>query len=214
MDTYNVMRKSSSKVGGAMNVYQKSLQILTGGFGVAIENLPPVGSVLSAGTPIFCNEGDDSRMATVHYAFKVMNVADAVIQVEKGGEGTRVKAGMFLMEAPATYTDTGVSKTVLSVDTSNETYDEITLDAAITGLAMGDIAVEADAASDTASVKVIPNALSVGDVYVDPKGYDFSIGGAYLGTGVVYQRRIAPLADSIKMALKDNECYFRFSQSK
>ncbi len=213
METYNVMRKSSSKVGGAREVYQKSLQILTGGFSVAKENLPEVGNVLPAGTPILCDEGD-ARSVKVHYAFKVKTVTGSTIQVEKGGEGSRVKVGMFLMEAPATATTTGTAQTVSSVDTSNEDYDEIVLDTALSGLAIGDVLIEATADGAGTTIKVVPNALSVGDVYIDPNGYDFGISGAYFGTGVVYERRIAPIAPAIKTALLENGCFFRFSQSK
>jgi len=44
--------------------------------------------------------------------------------------------------------------------------------------------------------------------------FDFGISGAFMSHGEVYQRRISPIAPAIKTYLRENEVYFRFSNSK
>lgn len=214
MRTYNSNRSYNESIGGSMKVYTGEVYSLGGGFQVDAANLPPVGNVLPAGTPILCNEDSSSRKATVHYAFEVTNVDTVTIQVKKGGEGTRAKVGMFLMEAPATYGATGTAATVVSVDTSNETYDEIVLNAALVGLVAGETIVEANQDGAGASIKVLPNALSIADVYVDAYAFDFGISGTFMSPGMVLQRRIPPICPAVKTYLRENGVFLRFSNSK
>ena len=212
MQTFNSNRAYSASVGGSMKVYTREVYPLQG-TQVALADLPPVGNVLPAGTPILVDDSDN-KITTVHYAFVAMDVDTVTVQLKKGGEGTRVKEGMFLMEAPATYAGTGTADTVLAVDSSNEMYDEITLSAAITGLVNGETLVEANQTGAGAVIKVLPSALSVADVYVDAMAFDFGITGTFLSHGEVLQRRIPPIAPAVKTYLRENEVYLRFSNSK
>lgn len=214
MRTFNSNRSYSESIGGSMKVYTKEVYPLQGGFQVDVANLPPVGNVLPAGTPILCDD-TDNKTATVHYAFEVtdVNVDGVTIQVKKGGEGTRVKNGMFLMKAPATVATTGQGYTVSALDTSNDAYDQFVLSGDLS-LVVGDILVECVAEAADTTIKVLPNALSVADVYVDAYAFDFGISGTFFSPGEVLQRRIPPICPAIKTYLRENEVYFRFSNSK
>ncbi len=212
MNTANSLRKFSTSIGGARQVYTEALNILVGGFGIAAANLPASGNVLPAGTPILVYE--ITRLSTVHYAFEVVEDVDAThIKVKKGIEGVRAKVGMVLMKAPATVATTGQGYTITEIDSSNDSYDVLTMSGDLSE-AEGDILVEAIAEAEDTTVKVIPNALSVADIYIDPTAYDFSVAAGFGSKGMVYGRRISPICPAVKTALRDNECYFRFSTSK
>lgn len=212
MDTFNTLRRSANKIGGARQVFPEALNILVGGFQIAQENVPSVGNVLPAGTPIKVDE--ITRMATVHYAFEVTAVSGATVTVKKSLEGTRAKVGMHLMEMPSAIDGTGTAQTITAIDSSSETEDVLTFGTALTGIAVGDTLVEASAQGSSATIKVLPNALTVADMYVSADAYDFGCSAAFGSKGMVYARRIPPIATIIRKYMMENGCYFRFSNSK
>lgn len=212
MDTFNTLKRSANKIGGARQVFPEALNILVGGFQIAKENMPSMGNVLPAGTPIKVDEL--ARTATVHYAFEVTAVSGANITIKKSLEGTRAKVGMNIMEIPSAVGGTGTAQTITAIDSSSETEDILTVGTALSGLAVGDVLVEATAQGAGASIKVLPNALTVADIYVHPDAYDFGCSAAFGSKGMVYARRIPPIKDIIRKYMMENECYFRFSNSK
>ena len=173
--------------------------------------MPLAKNVLYAGTPI--KEDGFNRSAEIHYAFKAVDVSGTTIQVEKYGNSTVAKVGMFLMEAPATIAGTKTAVTISTIDTSNEMYDEIVLSGTIAGLTNGGTVVEANQNGAGAVVKVVPNSLQAADVYIDPDGYDFSYTAGYFSKGEVYERRIPPICDAVKDELRKTT-FFRYSQSR
>lgn len=209
--TNNVLTKYSNEVGGSKHIFTDAVETLIGGGQFERASLPMDKQVLHAGTPILVDE--ITRLATVHYAFEVMDVAGAVIKVKKNGGSTVAKVGMFVMEAPATVATTGTAATIDEIDSTNADYDTLTLSAAITGLATGEMIVEANQTGAGAVVKVIPNAIQVADLYMKEGSYDWSFAAGYHTKGIVYERRIAPIIPCIKDELR-KVCFFRFSQSK
>ncbi len=125
---YNKMREYSMTVGGLRNVYGGKAEVtLPTGYNMALEDMPPVGNVLPAGTPFGCD--DFAKTAQPHYAFAVNAVVETTatqVQVKKDFEGTRARVGMVLMHLPNDVTDldyTGTGVTVTAIDDSNADYD-------------------------------------------------------------------------------------------
>lgn len=204
----------SNKVGGAKVVFEGHNSLLIGGFTFTKADLPVSPNVLPAGTPILIDE--EARTIKIHYAFEVSEAVTSgkVVKVKKGIEGTRVKKGMFLMAAPTTYGGTGQGYEVASVVTTNTEFDTITLNAEPGALTVGAILVECTAKDATAKVKVVPNALTDRDKRVSSDAKSINGDGVWASDRPVLERRIPPIADCIKKALRDNECYFRFSKRK
>lgn len=73
---YNKMREYSMTVGGLRNVYGGKAEVtLPTGYNMALEDMPPVGNVLPAGTPFGCD--DFAKTAQPHYAFAVNATVEA-----------------------------------------------------------------------------------------------------------------------------------------
>jgi len=203
----------SDKIGGTRVVFEGHPSLLVGGFDFDIAELPAYPNVLPAGTPIKVDEA--ARTINIHYAFQV---AEAVsnktsVKIVKGIEGSRVKAGMFVMAAPDTATTTGTGIKINSVDTSAEGYDTITLASAAT-LAKDAILVEADKSGEGAVIKVVPNALTDRDKRLAPGALSMNGDGVWACDRPILERRIPAVAPAIKKALAENECYFRWSNRK
>lgn len=204
----------SEKIGGACQVFEGKVYPLVGGATFDLTMLPTYPNVLPAATPINLNE--ETRKISVHYAFEVVEETSTTsLKVKKGKEGTRVKVGMLLMAAPATATAKGQSYLVSAVDNTNAEYDLVTLGAAITA-AKGAILVEADgeAASAEASMKVVPNCLLDRDVIKDPKAISVNGTGVFKSDAPVLTRRVPPICDAVKAALRDAGCSFYWSVRK
>jgi hypothetical protein len=212
MSTNNTLTVYSDQVGGAKHIFTEAVETLIGGFQVALANLPAVGNALHAGTPVLCNEL--TRLATVHYAFQVtdVNVDTVTIQVKKNSGSTLVKNGMFFMVAPATVATTGQGYTVSALDSTNAAYDQFVL-AGDLSLTAGDTLVECVAEAADTTVKVVPNAIAAADIYIGADVYDASVAGGYHSKGIVYERRISPICEAVKVELR-KDTFFRYSQSK
>lgn len=202
----------SGKVGGAREVFEGHPWVLVGGCMFKLKQLPlyPNG-ILPAGTPIYVDE--QARTFDVHYAFSVYESASAAteIKIAKGLEGSRVQEDMFLMAAQTNIdTAAGAAPKVVAVDRTNEAYDIVTLDAALTVTA-GAVLWEAN---DQKKIKVKPNALTSRDKvrYADTYMVD---GDAIFGAdGAVLERRIPPISPAVKKYMRENECFFRWSNHK
>lgn len=199
-----------TEVGGSKPIYYYIGKELPGGFNPDLSSFPK-GSVVQTGTPILVDEA--TRTAQVHIAVKVYETAaiDATtVKVAKTKAGSVLSAGQFLMAAPASATATGTGLEITAVDTSNSAYDELTLSAALTAALSKDaILVEADKAGAGAKMKVVPNALTRFDIYVDPNSKQFTCGAVVEAT--IYERRIPPVAQAVKDLFQKE---ITFSQSK
>ena len=203
----------SDKIGGTRIVFEGHPLLLVGGFNFDLAELPAYPNVLPAGTPIFIDE--QARTIKIHYAFSVFEKVSnkTAVKVAKGVEGSRVKAGMFLMAAPDSVETAGTGYEVKSVDTSNEGYDIVTL-ASAASFEKEAILVEATAAGAEAKVKVVPNCLTDRDKRLDPNAKSINGDGVWGNDRPSLERRIPPVAPAIKKALAANECYFRWSNRK
>lgn len=204
----------SDKVGGARNVYEGHINLLIGGFMFDKSELPEYPYVLPAGTPILADE--QARTIKIHYAFAVSEAVSSgtKVKVAKGPEGSRVKTGMFLMKAPDTLDASGTGIKVNAVVTTNDGYDEITLASALGILAVGDILVEATASGDAAKIKCIPNSLTDRDKRLSPYAKSINGDAVWASDRPILERRIPPIVPVIKKALREADCFFRFSNRK
>jgi len=203
--------KFSKKWGGVRKCYEGKPEIATGGFKVDINTMPANPNVLPAGTPVYYDE--QARTIAIMYTFKVLEVdsANSKVKVEKFETGSVAKVGMKLIVVGADLTQAAANvATVSAVDSSNAGYDILTVNAT-TGITAD--AVLAEAGSDD-KVKVVPNGLTYCDNVLDPDSAAMDIDPIYFCIRPVLERRMPALTASIKKALIDNGCYFKFSNRK
>ena len=208
--TINNYVKWSKNWGGVRKCYEGKPAVAVGGFSVNLADMPAVGNAMAAGTPVYADE--DARTIVPLYTFKVKSVSGKNITVEKFETGSVAKAGMKLIVVGDDLTAAAASvATVASVDTSAPDVDVLTVDNVAGATAD---AVLAEAGSDS-KVKVVPNGLTYCDNALDADAYAMDID--YIWNCMekpVLERRMPPLTASLKKALRDNECYFRFSNRK
>lgn len=214
---FNNAIQFSGEAGGTRVVFEDNVMRLTGGFVFHNSQLPMSPYMLPAGTPVFADE--ETRLVDIHYAFAVAEAAEASateIKLVKSFEGSRVMEGMLLMVAQktvATKADKAVK--VKSVDRSNPEYDVVTVEEALgSALKAGDTMWEAKEDGAKFSIKVIPNTLTQYDVKRDPAAYHVNGSVVWGSVGTVLENRIPPISPAVKAALKEADCYFRFSVHK
>lgn len=137
--------------------------ILPGGFKPAKEI--PTGTVVRKATPVYVDF--DNMTAAICKTAKVL----------AGGTGTkpRVAKGHYFVvgDVVTKAGDGSATPTIKSIDTSNTSYDEITLTAAYTGLSENDILVEskeAEGENATATPLYEPNFVVGSEKKFDGKG--------------------------------------------
>lgn len=201
----------SGKVGGARAVYEGHLYILTGGCMFKLNQLPlyPAG-ILPAGTPVYCDE--ETRTFDIHYAFELAEAASTKnVKIKKGFEGSRIQVGMELIPAQADLdTAASASYKVTAVDTANEAYDVVTLSAALTANA-GSVLWEANSEK---KIKVKPNALTDRDKVRYAETFMVDGAAAFGSDGAVLERRVPPITDAVKKYMREQNCFFRWSNHK
>ena len=218
--TINNYIKFSKNFGGVRKCYEGKPTIAVGGFMCNPALMPVHPNVMAAGTLVYADETADVRSITPIYTFKVLEVdsTNNKIKVEKVETGTIAKVGMVLgvVGTDLTQAVSNVS-TVTAIDSSNSGYDILTVNAvAASGtafVAAGDVLAEFDGTSK--KIKALPNGLTYCDNVLDPDAYAIDID--YIWNCMekpVLERRMPPLTASLKKALRDNECYFRFSNRK
>lgn len=218
--TINNYIKFSKKFGGVRKCYEGKPTIAVGGFMCNPALMPAYPNVMAAGTLVFADETAGVRSIVPIYTFKVLEVdtSNNKIKVEKVETGTIAKVGMVLgvVGSDLTQAVSNVS-TVSAIDSTNDGYDILTVDAVASGgtafVAEGDVLAEFN--GTTKKIKNLPNGLTYCDNVLDPDAYAIDID--YIWNCMekpVLERRMPPLTASLKKALRDNECYFRFSNRK
>jgi len=218
--TINNYIKFKKSFGGVRKCYEGNPAIAVGGFMCDPALMPTYPNAMAAGTLVYANEAADARSITPIYTFKVLAV-DAVantIKVEKFETGSIAKVGMVLGVVGSDLTSAVANvSTVTAIDASNADYDLLTVNAVASEgtafVAEGDVIAEFN--GTTKKIKAIPNGLTYGDNVLDPDAYAIDID--YIWNCMekpVLERRMPPLTASLKKALRDNECYFRFSNRK
>ena len=210
--TINNYIKFSKNFGGVRKCYEGKPTIAVGGFSCETALLPVNGAVMAAGTPVYADE--QARTIVPLYTFKVKSVdsTNSKITVEKYETGSVAKVGMKLLvvgnDLTAAATDVA---TISEIDSSASDVDVLTVDK-VAGATAG--AVLAEAGADK-KIKVIPNGLTYCDNVLDPDAYAIDIDYVWnCMEKPVLERRMPPITASLKKALRDNECYFRFSKRK
>lgn len=210
--TINNYIKFSKNFGGVRKCYEGKPTIAVGGFSCKTALLPVNGAVMAAGTPVYADE--QARTIVPLYTFKVKSVdsTNSKITVEKYETGSVAKVGMKLLvvgnDLTAAATDVA---TISEIDSSASDVDVLTVDK-IAGATAGAVLAEAGADS---KIKVIPNGLTYCDNVLDPDAYAIDIDYVWnCMEKPVLERRMPPITASLKKALRDNECYFRFSNRK
>lgn len=210
--------KWSNSWGGVRKCYEGKPAVAVGGFKVELTDMPTKGNALAAGTPVYADEA--ARTIVPLYTFKVLEVSttDTTIKVAKYENGTTAKVGMKLgvVGSDLTQAVSNVS-TVTAIDSSNADYDVLTVDAVSASntafVAADDILAEFN--GTTKKIRVIPNGLTYADSALADDAVAMDVD--YIWNCMekpVLERRMPPFTASLKKALRDNECYFRFSNRK
>jgi len=212
--TINNYIKFSKNFGGVRKCYEGKPTIAVGGFMCDPALMPTYPNVMAAGTLVYADETAGARSIVPIYTFKVKSV-DATaktITVEKFETGTIAKIGMKLIVVGNDLSTAATNvATVSAIDSSADDVDVLTVDA-VTGFAADNVIAEA---GNDSKIKAIPNGLTYCDNVLDPDTYAIDID--YIWNCMekpVLERRMPPLTASLKKALRDNECYFRFSPRK
>lgn len=223
--TINNYIKFSKNFGGVRKCYEGKPTIAVGGFSCDPELMPAYPNVMAAGTLVYADETAGVRSIVPLYTFKVKSVdsTNSKITIEKYETGTIAKEGMKLIVVGDDLTQSATNVyTVSAIDSSADDVDVLTVDS-VTGVTEGAVLAECvttttgegNEAVTTNLVKVIPNGLTYCDNVLDPDAYAIDID--YIWNCMekpVLERRMPPLTASLKKALRDNECYFRFSNRK
>ena len=217
--TINNYVKWSKSWGGVRKCYEGKPIVAVGGFSIDTDLMPTEGNAMAAGTLVYADEQE--RTIVPLYTFKVLAVDTAKneIKVEKFETGSIAKVGMKLLVVGDDL-DQAVTNiaTVSAIDATAPDFDILTVDAVTANSAAfiveGDVLAEAKS-SEVKKVKVIPNGLTYCDNVLDPDAYAMDIDYVWnCMEKPVLERRMPPLTASLKKALRDNECYFRFSNRK
>jgi hypothetical protein len=217
--TINNYVKFSKNFGGVRKCYEGKPTIAVGGFSCETSLMPQDGAAMAAGTLVYADE--QARTIVPLYTFKVLEVDtdDKTIKVEKFETGSIAKVGMILVVVGDDLTQAASNvATVTAIDSTAPDYDILTVDAVVADsnafIAEGDVLAEARSA-EVKKVKVVPNGLTYCDNVLDPDAYAIDIDYVWnCMEKPVLERRMPPLTASLKKALRDNECYFRFSNRK
>ena len=213
--TLNNYVQWSKSWGGVRKCYEAKPTILVGGFSVKLEDMPIYPNAMAAGTLVCVDESAEARSIVPLYTFKVKDIdaTKKTVTVEKFETGSVAKVGMKLIvvgnDLSAVATNVA---TVSDVDASASDKDVITLDA-VTGISEGSVLAEAGTDS---KVKVVPNALTYCDNQIaDRDAYAMDVDACWNCIDKpVLERRMPPITDSIKAALREAGCFFRFSNRK
>lgn len=219
--TINNYIKFSKNFGGVRKCYEGKPEIAVGGFMCDPALMPAYPNVMAAGTLVKYDENKGVRSIVPLYTFKVKEVdsTNSKITVEKYETGSIAKVGMKLIVVGNDLTQSATYvHTVSAVDSSNDDVDVLTVDV-VTGVTAGAVLAEGvstttgegASAVTTNLVKVIPNGLTYCDNVLDPDAYAIDIDPVYFCIRPVLERRMPPLTESLKKALRDNGCYFNFS---
>lgn len=212
--TINNYVKWSKNWGGVRKCYEAKPTLLVGGFDCKIADMPLYPNAMAAGTLVFADETAGVRSIVPLFTFKVTAVdsENNTITVEKFETGSIAKSDMKLIVVGSDLA-TAAAKvaTIASIDASALDVDVLTVDS-VEGISVGDVLAEAGADK---KVKVVPNALTYCDNVLDPDAYAIDVDAVWNCIDKpVLERRMPPLTASLKKALADNGCFFRFSNRK
>lgn len=204
----------SQSFGGVRKCYESKPNLLVGGFRIDLSLMPTYPNAMAAGTLAHANESAEARSVVPLYTFKVLEVdtQNKTVKVEKYETGTIAKVGMKLLVVGEDLSVAADSvATIASIDSSASDYDLLTVDVT-DSIKKDDVLAEA---GNDSKIKVIPNGLTYCDNVLDPDSTAMDIDVAWNCIDKpVLERRMPPLTESLKKALRENGCFFRFSNRK
>lgn len=183
---------------GSIPVWQgsgKDIQLAQGGYMLNVTDLTP-GAVLRAGTPMVYD--DTTRIATaVRTGVAFSNAASNAVNYQVA-KGSTLKVGDNL----ASGATGGKAYPITAIDTSNASYDVVTVGTTIGAVTAGDTLYNSTATGATSSALPAVNGLLYEETQVFASGIKNSVSVVIRGT--VYARRIpySPSLDGIT-ALKN-----------
>ena len=205
--TFNQVVKASGKFGGSLVVFEGHPQLLVGGFNFKLEDLPAAGDVLPCGTPVYCDE--ETRYIVPIITAEVIAVSGTTVTLKDHGFGcVPFKVGATVAELGADIAAAAENYATIASKEGNV----LTLSAAVTGLAVGDILVEVDATSK--KLKATPNALLPYDVVRDANAISVDGDGMIGNDRPVLERRMPAINAAIKTAVQANGHNIIFSNRK
>lgn len=189
---------------GGIPVWQgtaKDIQLAQGGFLLDQTGLS-IGVKVPSGTPLVINE--TTRVATFLHSASVTAVAGGTATSYQIAKGSTLKVG----DNAAIGATGGKAYPITAIDTSNASYDTITVGTSIGAAAVGDVIYASTATGATASALPAINARLYDEVYGKPTGVSVSA----VIRGTCYARRVQN-SPAIEAALKANGAYIIHSQS-
>lgn len=207
--TVGAVIQASENLGGSLVVFEGKPELLVGGFNFNMEDLPAVGDVLPCGTPVYCDESASARTITPIITAEVIAIDGTTVTLKDHGFGNvPFKVGTTVAELGSNLSTAATNYATISSKEGNV----LTLSAAITGLAVGDVLVEVDATSK--KVKAIPNALLPYDIRRGDNEVARTGDGMYKNDRPILERRMPAVNDAIKTALVNAGCQFKWSNRK
>ena len=198
--SYNTYGNGSKVYGGAYPVWFHVDGIQTSGG--TLETLPPVGTVIPAGTMVQMEVAGDEHVKILETFTVAANVSttDTEVKVIAAGKLPVLEATMAVMKAPATATGTGKAVLVGKVTDNGDGTHSFTITAGALGaLTKGDILVRAAAEGASAKMYCVPTGLTFNDVYIEEGTTKATC--ASVEVGKIMEDRIAPVPDCVKAVL-------------
>lgn len=204
--TVGAVVQAKGSFGGGLVVFEGKPELLVGGFNFNMDDLPAVGDVLPCGTPVYCDEAYPGRSITPIITAEVIAIDGTTVTLKDHGFGNvPFKAGATVAKLGSNLATAAENYATIASKNGNV----LTLSAAVTGLAVGDILVEVDATSK--KVKAIPNALLPYDIRRGENEISRTGDGMYKNDRPILERRMPAVNDAIKAALVAAGCEFRWS---
>lgn len=220
--TYNqIIKKASTKFGGALVVFEGHPQLLVGGFNFTLTDLPAPGVVLPCGTPVYCDEAERTITPLVTAAVESISQTNSKVVTLKdnGFGGCAFNVGDTVAILPVSLS-TAVENVGADPGPAATNYttiaaingNVITLADAITSLAANSVLVQLDAT--THEVKVVPNAILPYDVCRSADAVSVDGDGMIGNDRPMLERRMPPYNDALKAAVQANGHKLTFSNRK
>lgn len=191
---------------GSIPVWQgiaKDIQLVQGGFLLDQTGLSQ-GEVVLAGTPVVFNEA--LRTCTFLRTATVQAVAGGTATAYRVKKGSTLNVGDNLANATAGVG--GKAYPILTIDTTNAAYDELTVGTSAGAAAVGDTLYASTATGATASALPAIN----GCLYREAEGDNTNVSVSVVIRGTAYARRV-PYSAAIAAALKTNGAQIMYSNS-
>lgn len=198
----NFVSLSKTYDAGNTPIWSEVNKIFTGGG--TLKTLPPVGTVIPAGTPVNLSKiGGDITILRAFELSEALTAAAEVIKFTGVGNPFALVEGDILMVAPATYATKGkaVALGAVTFDAETNIYTAVITAGAFSAstIAAGTIFVEGTSAGASVEMAVKPNGRLWHDILISEGTYGGS--GAVVIDGKIFIDRCSPSPDCVNNAL-------------